>query len=116
VLVVGVVAHDLLAEAPVGPQLRARLTALCDDRVGGVEDRLRRAVVAVEHDDVGVGVVALEVEDVLDRRAAEAVDALLRVADDHDVAVGGGQQVDEVVLGPVGVLVLVDHEVAEARW
>jgi hypothetical protein len=115
VLVAGAVAHDGLAEAAIGPQFRtARHRSHRDDRVGGIEDRLRRAVVAVQDDDLGVGVVGLEVQDVLDRGAAEAVDALLGVADDHDVAVGTGEELDEVVLGPVGVLVLVDHQVAEA--
>jgi quercetin dioxygenase-like cupin family protein len=36
------------------------------------------------------------------------------VADDHDVAVAARELVDEVVLGAVGVLVLVDEQVAEA--
>ena len=37
-----------------------------------------------------------------------------RVADDADVAVLGGELEDELVLDLVGVLVLVDEDVAEA--
>ena len=58
-----------------------------DHRVRGVQDRLRRAVVLLQLDDVGVGIVVGEVEDVLDVRAAEAVD---RVVGDEPVG-------DEVV-------------------
>ena len=43
-----------------------------------VEDRLRRAVVLLELDDLGVREVVLEVEDVPDVRAAEAVDRVVR--------------------------------------
>ena len=84
-----------------------------DDRVGGVEDRLGRAVVLLEADDLGVGVVALELEDVADVGAAPGVDRLVVVADHGEVAVLAGEQVGEAVLGVVRVLVLVDQDVAE---
>ena len=63
---------------------------------------------------VGVGEVVLEVEDVADVGAAEAVDRLVVVADDAQVAVLLGEQLEPAVLGAVGVLVLVDEHVAEA--
>ena len=55
----------------------------------------------------------LEVEDVADVGVAEAVDRLVLVADHHQVAVLGGEQLQQPVLGVVGVLVLVDEDVAE---
>ena len=55
--------------------------------MGGVEDELRGAVVLLELDDRRVGVVALEVEDVPEVRAAPAVDRLVVVAHDAQVAV-----------------------------
>ena len=82
--------------------------------MGGVEDELGRAVVLLELDDRRVGVVALEVEDVADVGAAPAVDRLVVVADDRQVAVLRGQRPDPEVLRPVRVLVLVDVEVAPA--
>ena len=79
---------DLVALFLVGPEVLLEAAAVVlDDRVGGVEDRLSRAVVLLELDDAGVGEVLLEVEDVADVRAAPAVDRV--VGDD---AVG-----DEVV-------------------
>ena len=56
----------------------------------------------------------LELHDVAQVGAAEAVDRLVAVADDRDVAVATGEQQDELVLGDVGVLVLVDENVLEA--
>ena len=112
-LVLGVVADDRLAAALVGPQLlRLAAQVVGDDRVGGVEDRLGRAVVLVEHDHRGVGERLLELEDVADVRAAEPVDRLVGVADHADVAVLGGEHHDQLVLGGVRVLVLVDEHVA----
>ena len=61
----------------------------------------------------GVGVVVLELEDVADVGAAPRVDRLVVVADHGEVAVLAGEQVGDAVLGVVGVLVLVDHHVAE---
>ena len=45
--------------------------------------------------------------------AAEAVDRLSVVADHRQVAVLAGEQLEPAVLGVVGVLVLVDEDVAE---
>ena len=62
---------------------------------------------------VRAGEVALELEDVADVGAAEAVDRLVRVADHEDVAVLLGEELEQAVLGVVRVLVLVDEDVAE---
>ena len=125
------VADDRLALAQRGPQFLG-LAALVvgDDRVRRVQDGLRRTVVLFEHDGLGVREVLFEVLDVADVRAAERVDRLVGVADDgdpgrplpsgcHGVRLGplprihAGQLPHEHVLRVVGVLVLVDEDVAE---
>ena len=88
--------------------------ARSDDRVGRIQDRLTRAVVGLEADDLGVREVDLEVGDVLARGAPEAVDRLVVVADDHDVAMLADEQAQQLALGEVRVLVLVHEHVAEA--
>ena len=80
--------------------------------MGRVQDQLRRTVVALQLDDRRVGVVALEVEDVPDVGATPAVDRLVVVADDRQVAVLRSERPDPQVLRAVRVLVLVDVEVA----
>ena len=103
-----------LAAGDFGPELlRPPFAIALDHRVGGGEDRLGRAVVLLELDHLGLGEVTLEVEDVADVGVAEAVDRLVLVADDHQVAVLFGEQLQQPVLGVVGVLVLVDEDVAE---
>ena len=89
---------------------------LRDDGVGGVEDQLGGAVVLLELDDGRIRPVALEVEDVPDVRAAPAVDRLVVVADDRQVAVLRGEGPDPQVLRAVRVLVLVDVEVRQRSW
>ena len=84
-----------------------------DQAVRRVQDRPGRAVVLLELDRGGLGEVALEVEDVADVGGAEAVDRLRFVTDDEEVPVLAGEQLQEPVLDAVGVLVLVDEDVAE---
>jgi hypothetical protein len=72
-----------------------------------------RAVVLLEPDDLRAGEVLLEAQDVAHLRPAPAVDRLVVVADAGDVAVAGGEQPQPEILGDVGVLVLVDEDVAE---
>ena len=75
-----------------------------------------RAVVELEMDHFGVGIVVLEVEDVADVGLPPAVDRLIGIADDEEIAVLAGQRGDEHVLDAVGVLVLVDQDVEKRSW
>ncbi len=105
---------DRVALPELRPEpLRLAVAVVVDDRVRRPEDRVRRAVVLLERHGVRPAEVLLEVEDVADVRAAEGVDRLVRIADGEDVAVLGGEQLQEPVLRVVRVLVLVDEDVAE---
>ena len=73
-----------------------------------------RTVILLELDHLGLLEVLLEVEDVRDVGAAPRVNRLIVVAHNHEVLVLGGEQVGDLVLDMVGVLVLVDADVAEA--
>ena len=121
VLVVGDVALDQLAVAGVGPQvLRTPAGVACAmTGVRRLQDPLGGAVVLLQQDRGGVRVVALELVDVADRRAAEGVDRLVGVADDAQLGLRDravlrpDQLAHQHVLGVVGVLVLVDQHVPE---
>ena len=109
------VAPDPVTWAEGAPELLLLAEqVVADDGVGGVEDRLAGAVVLVEHDQAGVGEGPLELEQVAHLGPPEAVDALVGVADDADVATRLAELDHELVLGDVGVLVLVDEDLLEA--
>ena len=71
------------------------------------------AVVLLQLDHRGVGEVVLEAEDVADVGSPPRVHRLVVVADHRHLPVLLGEQLDQHVLGPVGVLVLVHQDVAE---
>ena len=106
---------DLLAVTRGGEQmllLAARVVR--HHGVGRRQDMARRAVVLLKTHHLGLGIVLLKVEDVLDVGATPAVNRLVVVAHHHEVAVLGSQEVGNGVLGLVGVLVLVHADLAEA--
>jgi hypothetical protein len=78
------------------------------------EDAPSGAVVALQAQDRRVRELALEVAQVLLGRAPEAVDPLVVVPHDRDVAVLLDQEPEQHALGEVRVLVLVDQNVPEA--
>ena len=112
-LVVGKgVQRDLRAVALLGPELLAATAdVVLDDRVGRVEDGVGGAVVLLELDDLGLREMLLHVEQVGDLRAAPAVDALVVIADDAEVAMLAGEGLDELELRGIGVLVFIHHHV-----
>ena len=106
---------DLLAVALSRKQtLVLALRVVAHHGVGGAQDMTRRAVVLLQLDGLAVFKVLLKVQDIGDVGAAPAINGLVIVAYDHEVLVLGGQQVGDLVLDVVGVLILVDANVAEA--
>ncbi len=115
-LVVGAEEADRRALAFAGPELLADAAAVvADDGVGGVEDVAGRAVVLLEPEQLHVVEILAVLLQVLDPRAAPAVDRLVVVA--HHVRDAGRahQRLHPVVLDGVGVLEFVDQHVPEAR-
>ncbi len=104
------------ADVALGPEVLGKtLLGEADDAVGGGQNRLRRAVIAVERDDACrrrelVG----KVEDVAHGRGAERVDRLGVVADDRQAAASGLERQQDRGLQAVRVLILVDEDVIEA--
>ena len=106
--------RDALAFLHLRPQRLSEPALVMGDEVrGGGQDVRCRTVVALQPDDGGAGEILLEAQDVADLGAAPAVDRLVVVADAADVLRALGQQPQPEILGDVGVLVLVDQDVAE---
>ena len=117
-LLLAVLAHghrDRVAVAEVGPQLLVeQLLVVRDDGVRRLEDAHRRAVVLFELDQLEVRIVARQAAEVLDIGAAPAVDRLVVVTDRRERRARAGELLEQTVLAGVGVLVLVDEQVAQA--
>ena len=101
----------------LGPQILGEaLPREADHRVGGIEDRLRRAIVALErHHARGRRELLRKVEDVAHRRGPKRIDRLRIVADDREAPAIRLHRQQDRRLQPIGVLVLVDEDVVEAR-
>ena len=95
------------------PDLESVRVVEPDEPIGRVEDRTERAVVPPQHDGPCPEIAILEGEDVVHRGAPERVDRLVVVADDGHVPMLVGERRDELGLGPVRVLELVDEDVPE---
>ena len=106
--------RDALTLLGLGPQGLAQPALVMGDQVrcGGQNVR-RRTVIALQAHDGGVGEVLLEAQDVADLGAAPPVDRLVVVADAADVRRALGEQAQPEILRDVGVLILVDQDVAE---
>ena len=106
---------DLLAIALGRKQaLVLALRVVTHHGVGSAQDMTRGAVVLLQLDGLAVFKVLLKVQDIGDVGATPAINGLIVIAHDHEVLVLGGQQVGDLVLDVVGVLILVDANVAEA--
>ncbi len=83
-----------------------------DELIGAFEDGGSAAEVFLEADDAGAGEVLFEAEDVVDVGTAPAIDGLIGIAGDAEIARVDGEGVNDLVLGDVGVLVFIDEDVA----
>ena len=100
----------------IGPQvLGVAFGRERDDGVGGGQDRLRRAVIAIERHHARRRIERVrEVEDVAHGRGAEGIDRLRVVADHGEAPAIGAERQHDLGLQRVGVLVFVDQQMIEA--
>ena len=113
-LVLAVDHRRQLTLGPLRPEvLRISLAGQADHTVGGRQNRLRAAVVLLQRDDRGLGVVFGEVEDVPYGCRAEGVDRLGVVAHHGESLALGRKPIEDVGLKGVRVLVLVDQNAVE---
>ena len=113
--VVSGVQLDRLAVGAVGPQVLAHARIVVRDQgIRGTEYRGRGAIVLLELDDLRGREIFLKPENVLDSCATPAIYGLVVVADDKRHAGISGEQPQPGVLNRVGVLKLVDEQMAEA--
>ena len=103
------------AMAEVGPQfLVEQLLVMRNDGVRRLEDAHRRAVVLFEFDQLEVRIIARQAAQILDIRAAPAVDRLVVVTHRRKRRARPGDLLEQPVLAGVGVLVFIDEQVAQA--
>ena len=106
---------DLVAFVGFRPEpLAFALQIIRDHDAGGFENIFRRAVILFKPNDFRVGKVFFEIENIANIGAAPAIDGLIFVAHHADVVVPLREQAHQLVLAAIGVLILVDHDVAEA--
>ena len=85
--------------------------------IGGGENGLGRAVVAIERDDLGARIeLAGKVEDVAHGRGTERVDRLGIVAHDGEAAAAWLEAQQDRGLQPVGVLIFVHQHMPRCAW
>ena len=116
VLIVTKLEADLSTRARGRPKGFALASAVVGDhRVCRIQNVTRRAVILFELDGFCIGKDLIKGEDVFNGRTAEAVNALVIVANDHQVFGGGvGQEDRQLHLRHVGILKLVHTHIAEA--
>ena len=105
---------DLIAGVVFRPEFLALASLIVgDDGVRRIENRLRRAVVLLEADDLRAAVLLFKRQNIFNRRAAEFVDGLVVVTHDADVFISARKKRRKPVLKLVRVLILVDEHIAE---
>ena len=87
---------------------------MSDQRISRLEDAHGRAVILFELDQLEIRVVARQAAQILDVGAAPTVDRLVVVAHRRKRRARAGDLLEQAVLAGVGVLVLVDEQVAQA--
>src|SRR3984957_10652057 len=105
----------LVALVAIGEKSLAKPALIArDEPRGNVEDMAGRTVIALKPDDFRAGEILLEAQDVIDIRAAPAVDRLIVVADAADIVAALREQFQPQILDRVRVLILVDEHISEA--
>ena len=98
----------------LAPQLLVeQLVVVGDERIRGTQDAPAGAVVLLQLDDFQARVIGLQQAQILDIRATPGVDRLIVIAHGGEGPAVAGEQAQQGVLRAIGVLILVDQQIAQ---
>ncbi len=86
---------------------------MADQSGGGGQNVGGGTIVALQPYHFGVGKIFFKTQDVFDFGAAPRINRLVVIADAAQVAIFLAKQAQKQILGDVGVLILIDHDVSE---
>ena len=84
------------------------------DRIGRVQNILRRTVILLQFDDFGFRIHFFIIQDIPDIGSAELINGLIIVTYHAQIAVTVCQQPNQFKLGRIGILILIHHDIAES--
>ncbi len=83
-------------------------------RSSRLKNRARRAIILLQFDHRGIGIIPLKIQNIADIGASEAVHTLIIIPHHAQVPVASREEVEQVVLRHIGILILIHHNIAQA--
>ena len=93
--------------------LRNTFFVFGDQQVSRIEDGLRRAIIPIQDDGLGIGELLGKVKDDVLIGPAPGVNRLVRIANHVDIGLGGDEQLHQLILNIVGILELIDQDMVK---
>ena len=84
---------------------------MVNKRIGSIDNRLRRAIIALQLEELGVGIAVLESKDIAYISSSEGIDRLRVISHYADIILRFGELFDNEILRIVGVLILIDQHI-----
>ena len=84
---------------------------MVDKRIGSIDNRLRRAIIALQLEELGVGIAVLESKDIAYIGSTEGIYGLRVISHYADIILRFGELFDNEILRIVGVLILIDQHI-----
>ena len=84
-----------------------------DQRISCINDIARRAIVALEFENLRIGITLTEIQYIAYVGSAERIDRLRIIAHHADIVLRFGQTAHQQILDIIGILVLIDQHIAK---
>ena len=106
--------ENLFAIAPLRPKLLAASAEIvADNGICRIQNRFRRTVILLELDNRGIRHLFIEMQDIFNGCAAEFIDALVVVTDNHEIPISAGKQNRQLKLRIIGILKFIYKHIFE---
>ncbi|KXT70021.1 malonate transporter [Streptococcus cristatus] len=110
--VISPIVNNFLTVFVLSPEIfRTAVAVVSDDLISRLKDGFSRAIVFLKQDYLGFWVILFKVQDILHIGSPPAIDRLVSISDHADILKAGSQELDQLVLGMVGILILVHMDV-----
>ena len=111
-LVISTIVDNFLTVFVLSPEIfRTAVAVVSDDFISCLKNSLSRAIIFLQKNYLSFWIIFFKVQNILHIGSPPAIDRLVSVSDHADILKAGSQELDQLVLGMVGILILVHMDI-----
>ena len=114
-LITGHIGSDFISLHIICPEIFLfTMSVIFDNCISRRQNCFGRAIILLQHNGFGIRIILLKIHNIANISTTPTIDGLIRITYYAKIAIAPSQQSCQLILGPIGILILIHQNITEA--